>query len=210
MRLMPALVAYAAGAQSHCGVRCQQHAEENNSKIFERVYRRRVWGGDGKTSSLSGKGSSLKASQRLCALLGNVTAAAAVENLAAGHSRVSFLDAPMGDLFWMSRCLPRIVKRLPASVRLDFYGVDVAATAVNLANQRRAQLAAKIGDGADISAFELVDLAAADDKFVRRHSTDGFDVVMCNDAPTLGLEPRTSSLVWLAAGSRAGLLLACF
>ena len=42
------------------------NCNQNNSQAFERIYRRRACGGDGRTTSLSGRGSDLSASQNLC------------------------------------------------------------------------------------------------------------------------------------------------
>ena len=85
-----------------------------NERAFDSIYKHRTWGGDGTTTSLSGSGSSLTESKNLCTLLVSWVALAVRKQ----EAELSFLDAGMGDWFWMAECLPKMVRALPQGDRL--------------------------------------------------------------------------------------------
>ena len=101
---------------------------------------------------------------------------------------MTFLDAPMGDFFWMSRCLPVMARNLPPGGELVYMGVDVAATALEVADRHRAGVAAETPADRKITMppFALIDLAEPGVFLPRGRaanlSHDAYDVVMCMDA----------------------------
>ena len=117
--------------------RASASAPRSNADVFDTIYKHRGWGGDGVDASLSGSGSSLANTKRLCGLLGQL-----VHEASQNATVVTFLDAPMGDWFWMSRCLPSMAQNLRNGGRLVYQGVDVSATALAHADRRRNFVAA--------------------------------------------------------------------
>ena len=148
-----------------------------NEHAFDTIYKQRKWGGDGLRSSLSGSGSSLSESRNLCALLVGQVALVARRRQS---TTVSLLDAAMGDLFWMSHCLPKIARALPDDTRLLYQGVDVAPMAIAIAEQRRLVIAAKLGRSVSIAPFKQLDLAELGS--IHALPLRSYDVVICNDA----------------------------
>ena len=105
--------------------RASASAPRSNADVFDTIYKHRGWGGDGVDASLSGSGSSLANTKRLCGLLGQL-----VHEASQNATVVTFLDAPMGDWFWMSRCLPSMAQNLRNGGRRVYQGGDVSAPAL--------------------------------------------------------------------------------
>ena len=154
-------------------------AARTNAEAFEWVYKSRSWGGDGFNWSLSGGGSSIEESQNLCTLLAELVQGHA-NSTSERPSTVRLLDAPMGDWFWMSECLPKMVHALPHGVTLDYQGVDVAATALAVAERRRALVIERAGGSLTLRPFVMVDLA--EPSCFRSLPVHRYEIVMCNDA----------------------------
>ena len=149
-----------------------------NERAFDTIYKRRTWGGDGSKTSLSGSGSSLAESKNLCALL--VNKVTWVAELRRRPVPVRFLDAGMGDWFWMSDCLPKMAHALPHGAKLHYQGVDVASTAIAIASSRGRPVATRLAGIVTIAPFLLVDLAVPGS--LRSLPLPRYDLIMCNDA----------------------------
>lgn len=164
--------------------------------MFDDIYTHGKWGGDGSKASLSGSGSSLAQTKLLCGLLGQL-----VRAMGLNKTVVTFLDAPMGDWFWMSRCLPSMARNLPAGGQLIYQGVDVSATALAHANRRRAGVAALITElkgnrSIALPPFVQVDLARPGVFVDTKLSHARYDVVMCMDALMHLPVPMVAAALW--------------
>ena len=91
---------------------------------------------------------------------------------------VSLLDAPMGDWFWMPGCLEQVMKSLPPATLLRYHGVDVAPTAVRIAESRRDEVLERL-DGLT-AVFSMVDLSRPS-TLARSVRGERIDVVLCHD-----------------------------
>ncbi|KAJ1461757.1 hypothetical protein M885DRAFT_506856 [Pelagophyceae sp. CCMP2097] len=143
---------------------------------FDEIYAKRKWGGNGATVSLSGGGSSEKATRTLCKLL----VSHVVEAANGTAQTVTFLDAPMGDWFWMQRCVVRMAHALPPGATLDYQGVDVSQNAIDKAEEKREDVERRLGSLGVIRPFIQMDLAKPG--CFESLPVKKFDVVMCMDA----------------------------
>ena len=170
----------------------------SNADVFDTIYKHRGWGGDGVEASLSGSGSSLANTKRLCGLLGQL-----VHEASQNATVVTFLDAPMGDWFWMSRCLPSMARNLRNGGRLVYQGVDVSATALAHADRRRDFVAAVVARlpgnrTVTLPPFVQIDLARPG-VFLRtpaKLSHKSYDIVMCMDALMHLPIPMVAAALW--------------
>mmetsp|Transcript_129237 Transcript_129237/g.227617 ORF Transcript_129237/g.227617 Transcript_129237/m.227617 type:complete len:710 (-) Transcript_129237:152-2281(-) len=100
-------------------------------------------------------------------------------------AEIHLLDAAMGDFFWMPKCLASLAMSIPQGVKVNYFGVDVAPTAVALAEQKRAQLQAAIDVLAPgrltIAPFAQKDLTAPQ-ALVKVCGDAPCDIIFCNDA----------------------------
>lgn len=248
----------------------QQAASKNsprNSDVFDHIYKERIWGGDGVSSSLSGGGSYGEATKAPCHTLQwlvHMLAAKQTElsdmglggqdeaiqldtdgssigssmpqhqflsrgsssslphlnpmsyeagegglyevgegglslhamsspisplrpawSLPRNSSEIHLVDAAAGDFFWMPQCLAEIAVSLPKGTVVKYVGVDVAATAVELAEKKRAKTQAKLDALAPgkvtLMPFQQRDLTAP--KALDNICGDApCDMIFCNDA----------------------------
>lgn len=136
------------------------------------------------TSSKSGGGSSIEATETLCQTLSQAILEACGDKerqLRTNKSYVvSFLDAPSGDFFWMPHCLRSIESYLPARASLRYQGVDVSSIAIKEAESRRA-LAQSALKKVSIEAFKQADLAKPG-VLSKLFPEMRFDIIMSHDA----------------------------
>ena len=157
--------------------------QEPVKDAFDKIYTKRMWGGDGVTGSMSGGGSDIgRATEALCSVIFEALLKASKEKEAAGMTEyeLNFLDAPSGDFFWMPGCLSRMASRLPAGARLNYQGVDVSGVATRLAEGKRAAAQASVPK-VTIEPFKTLNLAEAG-ILTRTFPAKHFDVINCHDA----------------------------
>eukprot|EP00928_Gymnodinium_smaydae_P020546 TRINITY_DN1793_c0_g4_i1.p1 TRINITY_DN1793_c0_g4~~TRINITY_DN1793_c0_g4_i1.p1 ORF type:complete len:305 (-),score=64.73 TRINITY_DN1793_c0_g4_i1:220-1134(-) len=159
-----------------------------SADVFDDIYERKAWGEHGGT--LSGAGSHQRSTRTACRVLAAAILARLSEQGSDGRVRV--LDAPVGDFHWQPPCLQRIAKELPEGVHVDFYGVDIAATAVERAEARRTEFQVALEKAnVHVHKFRQVDLL---DRDGLRTALKGakLDVILSNDA----LMHNTGANIW--------------
>lgn len=149
---------------------------------FDDIYQKRLWGGDGHGSSLSGSGSNLESTRTLCGVLAAAVSRTVKEKQAQNVQPlvVSILDAPSGDFFWMPNCLGAVSSQLPQGASLKYQGVDVSSVAKSMAEGRRPQVQGTLQKVA-IEPFRVVNLADPG-VLSREFPGAGFDILLCHDA----------------------------
>lgn len=155
--------------------------------VFDDIYDHHKWGRGGE--SLSGAGSSVAATKQLCGVLKQ---AVSISLSRKAVPKVSILDAPSGDFNWMPVCLRAISESLPTA-SLSYQGVDVSASAINLAEPKRVAFQQSISR-VQTAKFQALNLAEPG-VLLKKFGQHAFDVIVSHDA--LQHNPKTNIQVIL-------------